>query len=253
MKHIERMPRQISIFDAIIWMTIAATAVAAPQQDSGFASDSARGRDMIHHAQQAFGGAEKLAALRDFSQTIRVAMETLPGGIAVKQQNRYLAPAVFRQDEDMPFGRISSYIEGTSGWRSTPRGSGTMTPAVLKMSQDELFRNLFVLIVADRDPTVQVKATAPRTVEITKADGFSVRLEFDTSTGLPVRKLYVAVDPHGPPTEIEEIYADWRDVDGLKVPFKLTILQEGKKLADETIEEFKFNTGLRAEELGQKP
>ena len=128
-----------------------------------------------------------------------------------------------------------------------------MTPTVLKMSQDELFRNLFVLIVSDRDSSVQVKGTAPRTVEITKADGFSVKLEFDASEGLPLRKVYLAADPHGPPTEIEEIYADWREVDGLQVPFKMTIRQDGKKLADEIVEEFKFNTGMKAEELSQKP
>jgi hypothetical protein len=33
----------------------------------------------------------------------------------------------------------------------------------------------------------------------------------------------------------------------------MTIRQEGKKLADETVREFKFNTGLKAEELSQKP
>jgi hypothetical protein len=247
------MKHQTSIFNATLWLTIVVSGVAAGQQDTGSASEASRGRDILRHAQEALGGAQKLASVRDFTQTIRVAMEALPGGVTVKQVNRYLAPAVYRQDEDMPFGKIISYTDGASGWRSTPRGSATMTPAVLKMSQDELFRSLFVLMAADRDPSVQVKATAPRTVEIAKEDGFSVRVEFDASTWLPLRKVYVAADPHGPPTEIEESYADWREVDGLKVPFKMTIRQNGKVLADETVEEFKFNVGLKADELSQKP
>jgi hypothetical protein len=230
-------------------VTIAITAAAAAQEDN----DATRGRQMIHRAQQAFGGADKLAAIRDFTQIIEVAMETLPGGVKAKQSNRYLAPGVYRQDEDMPFGKISSYVDGESGWRSTSRGSLIMPTPVLKMAHDELFRNLFVVMAADRDSSVNVKAVGSNTVQISKADGFSVKLEFDASSGLPLRKVYVASDPHGPPTEIEEFYSDWREVEGLKVPFKMTIRQDGKKLADETVQEFKFNTGLKAEDLSQKP
>jgi hypothetical protein len=235
-------------FAGALFVTIAITAVAA-QEDN----DAARGRRMIYRAQQAFGGAEKLAAIQDFTQIIEVAMDTLPGGVKVKQSNRYLAPGIYRQDEDLPFGKIISYVDRESGWRSTPRGSLIMSPPMLKMSHDELFRNLFVVMAADRDSSVNVKAVGPSTVEISKADGFTVKLEFDASTGLPLRKVYVASDPHGPPTEIEEIYADWREVQGLKVPFKMTIREDGKKLAEETVQEFKFNTGLKAEELSQKP
>jgi hypothetical protein len=190
------MLRHILSFAAALLVTIAIiTAAAAAQEDN----DAATGRQMIHRAQQAFGGADKLAAIRDFTQTIDVAMETLPGGVKVKQSNRYLAPGIYRQDQDMPFGKISSYVDGESGWRSTPRGSLIMSPPVLKMALDELFRNLFVVMAADRDPSVNVKAVGPSTVEISKADGFTVKLEFDASTGLPLRKVYVASDPHGPP------------------------------------------------------
>ncbi len=42
-------------------------------------------------------------------------------------------------------------------------------------------------------------------------------------------------------------------MDGVKVPFKVTIDQNGKKFGEAVIQEFKINTGLKPEELSQKP
>ena len=52
---------------------------------------------------------------------------------------------------------------------------------------------------------------------------------------------------------IEQTYSDWRDAGGVKVPFKVTIQQDGKHFADLNIQEYKLNTGLKPEELSQKP
>ena len=58
---------------------------------------------------------------------------------------------------------------------------------------------------------------------------------------------------NGGPSAVEETFSDWRDAGGLKAPFKTTIQQNGKKFADVTVQEFKLNTGLKAEELSKKP
>ncbi len=117
--------------------------------------------------------------------------------------------------------------------------------------QDEVFRNLPHLALADRDPAVRVNAVGDNTVEIS-GDGHSVTVVFDESTGLPARETYQQAGPGGLAT-IEEAFADWREVDGIKLPFKFSIQQNGKKFADVAVQEYKINTGLKAEELSQKP
>ena len=58
----------------------------------------------------------------------------------------------------------------------------------------------------------------------------------------------------GAPATVEEIYADFRDcLDGVKVPFKITIMQNGQQFAEMTVHEFKINTGLKPEDLSKKP
>jgi hypothetical protein len=130
----------------------------------------------------------------------------------------------------------------------TPQGSGAMDPNVLKQAQNEVFRSIVRLVLADRDPSLQVNAVAADTVEISGSDGRSVRIMFDPATGLPSKEIYVeGAKPS------EESFSDWRDAGGLKVPFKLDVQQDGKKMAEVTVLDYKFNTGLKFEELSKKP
>jgi zinc protease len=217
-------------------------AEAAPSD----AASVTRGRELLQKAQKAMGGADRLAAVKDTSQTAEVAMAG--PGVKLKQRNRYLAPGYFRQDVELPFGKVATYTDGKTGWMVTPQGTMPMNDSVLKQAQGEIFRSLFKLMTADRDPSLKVNGVSEDTVEISAANGPSVRVKFDPATGLPTRETY----SEGPNSS-EEIFSDWRDADGLKLPFKIEVQQGGNKVADVTISEYKINTGLKAEELSQKP
>jgi photosynthetic reaction center cytochrome c subunit len=66
-----------------------------------------------------------------------------------------------------------------------------------------------------------------------------LRLYFDTQTGLLLRMIRYAQSPLGlNPTQID--YADYREVDGLKVPFRWTVSRPGNRFAIQ-VEEMKHN------------
>ena len=209
-----------------------------------------RGRELLARAQQAVGGAAKIAAIKDFTQSREMAMDPSAGALKIKQRNFWLAPGYFRQEQELPFGKIIAYADGKNGWLSTPQGITPMPPQVLKQVQGEVFRNLFHVLQADRDPALTVNAAGKNVVEISAADGQRVKIEMDESTGLPAREMFE--ESAGSPA-IEEIFSDWREVDGLKAPFKIVIQQDGKKFAESTVQEYKFNSGLKVEELSKKP
>ena len=52
---------------------------------------------------------------------------------------------------------------------------------------------------------------------------------------------------------MEEVFSDWRDVDGLHLPYQWTVMQGDKKFAGVTVQDYKINSGLTAETLGKKP
>ncbi len=86
------------------------------------------------------------------------------------------------------------------------------------------------------------------------ADGASkVRVEFDAATGLPSKQIYSETDMRGAPSEVKETFSDWRDVGGVKLPFKVQIEQGGKPQGVVTVSDIKINTGLDPAELSKKP
>jgi zinc protease len=218
---------------------------------AGSPAAAAQGKQILARAQQAAGGAEKLAAIKDFTETSEFVLVPEAGGLHVQERNRWIAPKYFRQDSEVPAGKISAFFDGVQGWISTPQGDGALTGAQLSQVQGDLFRLYFQLLLSDRYGDRTVAASDSRSVDISGAD--SAHVTFDSATGLPRTVSYQAVHITGPPLEVEDAYSDFRDVDGIKVPFKIVITQGGQKFADVTVQDVKFNSGLKLADLEQKP
>jgi len=217
----------------------------APKSDPAAAE---RGRGMLKRAQQAMGGADKLAGVKDMTESAEMTMSPAAGGMKRKQQSRWAAPSFFRQEQVLPFGTVTAYSDGKTGWLSFPTVR-PMDPAVLKQAQGEIFRVPVTLILSDRDASRTVSAAGPKSVEISTADGQSVRVEFDDATGLPIRQFY----KEAAMGEVKETFSDWREVDGIKLPFKILMEQNEQKVGEVAISEIKLNTGIKPEELSKKP
>ena len=169
----------------------------------------------------------------------------------MKQQIRWAAPNSFRQDQVLPFGTIVAYTDGNSGWLSTPQGIMPMNPQVLKQAQGEVFRELVLLMLSDHAATRTVTAIGPNSVQISSG-AESVRVDFDDATGLPAHEIYQQMGMGGM-QDVTETLSDWREVDGIKLPFKITMEQAGKKVGDVAVSEIKINTGIKPEDLSKRP
>jgi zinc protease len=210
-----------------------------------------RGRAMLKRAQEAMGGADKLAGVKDVTESAEMTMSPAAGGMKMKQQIRWVAPELFRQDQVLPIGTIVAYSDGKTGWLAMPQGVMPMTPQVLKQAQGEIFRESVSLLLSDRDASRTVTAAGPKSVDISAADGQSVRVEFDDASGLPSRMTYKEAAMGG--AEVSETLSDWRKVDGIKMPFKVLMEQNGQKVGDVAISEIKINTGIKPEDLSKRP
>ena len=114
---------------------------AAPVDPAGLA----RGKQMLERAQEAVGGAAKLAAIQDFSEATDIQMDPSAGGTLVRGTDRWLAPGAFRREQDASTGKVAVYVNGRSGWISTPQGSGALAGDRLKEVQGGHFRLYFRL------------------------------------------------------------------------------------------------------------
>ena len=208
-----------------------------------------KGKELLQRVQQALGGADKLAAVKDLMYHGEAGIETPGATMKVKQTNSYLAPSSLRQDIELPFAKQSVYSDGTTGWLSTPQGMMGMTPAVQKQVYGEVFRQIPPLVMSDRDPDRTVNYVGEGTIEISSKDGESVRLEVDEKTGFPSKIIYQGSQQ----APAEQSYSDWREVNGIRLPFAWTIMQGEKKFASVTVADYKVNSGLTKEEISKKP
>jgi outer membrane lipoprotein-sorting protein len=147
-----------------------------------------------------------------------------------------------RQEQTLPFGKVIVFSDGKTGWIGTPQGVQEMPGEVLKQMQGEILRQLPAIFLADLMAGVTVNAVSDTAVEIS-GNGQSFRFEFDAATGLPAKMTYLDGG-----MEATEAYSDWREVGGIKLPF-VSKLDAGPL----TVSEYKFNTGLKVEDLGKRP
>ena len=212
------------------------------------AASLAKGKALLERAQQAMGGADKLAAIKDYVSSGEAAIETPGATMRIKQKNSYLAPSSLRQDLELPFAKQSVYSNGTTGWLAAPQGVMAMNAALLKQVRGEMFRILPTLILSDRDKDRTVNYVGENTVEISSKDGEDARLVIDPATGRPAKLIY-----QGSQGLVDQIYSDWRSVDGIELPFEWTILQGDKKFASTKVSDYKINSGLTEEAISKRP
>lgn len=224
--------------------------IPEPKQEAAKADPASlqKGKEVLQRVQQALGGADKLAAVKDVVYSGEAAIETPGATMKVKQKNSYLAPTSMRQEIELPFAKQIVYSDGTSGWMITPQGPMGMSPAVIKQVRGEVFRQIAPLVMSDRDPDRTVNYLGDGKLEITAKDGERAQLEVDDKTGMPTKISY-----EGGQGLVDQVYSDWRDVGGLRLPFAWTVMQGGKKFATVTVAEYKVNSGLTKEEIGKKP
>lgn len=242
---LEKLGRPVTPIDLTIAPPVKAANPDAPA--------IAMGKQVLARAQAAAGGADKLAAVKDLTQLSVFELVPAAGGLRVTERNRWIAPEYFRQESDVPAGKISAYYDGKQGWISTPQGDGPLTGAQLAQVQGDLFRLYFRILLSDRLPGRTVIGRNSGNVDIAGPGGEAVHVTFDGTTGLPQGIAYEAVHVAGPPVQVEEAFSDYREVDGIRMPFRIVITQGAEKFADVTVTEVKMNTGLKLADLEQKP
>jgi zinc protease len=216
----------------------------------------AAGKRLLAQAQAAVGGAEKLAAIKDYTATatfdIDPAVPNL-GGTRVIETDRWIAPTHMREESVVATGRIAAYTDGKIGWIAAPNGWGPLVGAQQKQVLSDLFRSWFRLLLSDRIEGRTVNAIDNTSVEITDSTGQEAKVEFDPDTGLPRRATYDTAQQMGAPIYTEDVFDDFREVDGIKMPFKITINRGGRKFAETKVSEYKLNTGLKVTDLARRP
>jgi len=228
--------------------------IPPPVPDSGKpnAASLEKGKQMLARVQSAVGGADKLAAVKDFTLTQYNRFAAGTGRLDANETDRWISPSHLRQQTRIPSGPVEMYSDGKVGWISNTQGTAALTGTPLKVMRSEVFHVYFNLLLAGGEGRASAAAVDDRTIEIA-AGGDSVRLVIDPDTGLPYQLLYDTPKPNGAPQPVVEEYSDFREVNGIKVPFHVKYHEGGKPLAESTVSQLQINTGLQLADLERRP
>jgi hypothetical protein len=242
---------------------VVAAALLSSNSPSGFAQvpDAA---SVVARAHEALGGASRLAAVKTFTATGRTKQLRGNNLVPIEFEINCELPARFVRRDEIPAQDTDPTTTGFDGDQliifppmpvpparaggdaQTGRGGPGADPTqqrLLQVKQDfaRLMLGAFVGSFSSYPLTMKYvgQAEAPEgtadVLDYSGPAGFSARLVVQRSTHLPVMLIWQAMQ-QGKPAELRLYYGDYRDVDGVKWPFRLR-----RAIASETVEETTFD------------
>lgn len=225
---------------------------AAPTRAQGVSGPAQpKGAALLAKMAQAMGGEAKLAAIKDLTQKAQLNLDAAAGGLKLSQTELWISSGHYREDNVLPFGKVATYSDGKTGWVSSPQRTTAIPEEERKQIDFELFRMWPPLMASASDPKRTIQDEANGVVRVSDKAGNTVLITIDPATGLPLKEQYSEAGTPG--QDVMEVYSDWQETDGVKLPHKIAITQNGKHFADITVESVAVNQGLTPEQLAKKP
>ncbi|MGD0014722.1 MAG: pitrilysin family protein [Bryobacteraceae bacterium] len=214
-------------------------------------ASAARAKALLAAVRTAMGGAA-LMNVRDFSGSGVLKVETPQGPTEMKMSGAINVAGRMLQKVETPMGEMTMGFDGQTGWMRMGAQAQDMPASQRDQTEASLFRDPISLLQKLDSPAYTMQALEPAELDGKKVEAVAVR---DPARNLQV-KLYV--DPAanlivgeeftgsimGPPAETQEVYSDYREVAGVRLPFKTVTRQGGKTVLELTFSELRINPGL---------
>jgi outer membrane lipoprotein-sorting protein len=203
---------------------------------------------LIDRAIAAKGGLEKLRALKTIVAKQTQASKRPDGESVVETTNYIQYPDRFRIEAP----DLVQVFDGTRAWIKDSRGVQEGPEALAREATLAMRRDVVALLLAAKDgkltprllPDVKdAEGALSHAVELSARDLNPVVLYIDPDTGLVRKRIYTADSPTRP--IIEEQFFDYREVDGIQMPFRAT-QKVGPLSVERRTADLKLNTPVDA-------
>ncbi len=215
---------------------------------SALVSRAGQVEDLMSIHLEAIGGADRLRAL----QSVRMKGRVATRGIEVKMTMLAARPNRVRIANEFANRTLVQVYDGeTTPWEYEPRASPPllrdMPPATARIFMGDAEFDDPLLDAGTRKFTVDYAGTA--TVDgrkaykllLTRPDAPPFLLLLDSDTYFIVRRAERRVDTKGNVTEILTRYADFRPLEGVLMPFRITVIADGITTQDTFVDTMEAN------------
>jgi zinc protease len=223
------------------------------QQPSITPQDGAVAKALLDRAIAAKGGLERLRAIKSISATTQTSVKTPDGHVEATATTYLEYPNHVRVETSLDNVTSVQVYDGQHAWVRDPMGVHDVPERALPELETSLRRDTISLLLAAERGTVRARllpdvkddaGTMHHALEVSGSDLEPIVLYIAPDTGLISKQSYV-MGGAGQPV-IEEVFGDYRPVDGVQVAYVATIRRAGQPILERRVRTIKINAPLDA-------
>jgi hypothetical protein len=206
------------------------------------------------------GGLEALQRVRTVEADAETALEMPQGSVPSTTRTYIVYPDRYRVDAKVAGAEIVQVYDAGTAWVKDPSGVHAAPPAMRDDFAASVRRDTFPLLIGAATGRLSVSAGDDRrtpdgqvlhTLVISGPDLAPVTLSIDDHD-LIARQAYTSQGATGTPVQTEEVFSDYRMVDGVLVPFRARLLRDGAPVLDRRLTNVTLNAPI-ADALFHEP
>ncbi len=238
------------------------TAVAYQQSSSAAPpADKVQADQLLRKAVDARGGLEVLKKVKTIIAEADTVISTMEGKVTAKTKSYVEYPGRMRVEAQLPEGQIVQVYANGAAWVRDPSGVHDVPPEMRADFAASTRRDSLALLLGAATGGLQARLAgeeghdgrALKVLEISGEDVSPVRLHIDPQTAAVVKMTFESRAPEGsaqPPRDrhvTEEIFSDYRMVDGVNVAFKALVKRAGMVLMERQLTSVQINPTFPAD------
>ena len=228
--------------------------------DGKGAADLGDANALLRAVIEAKGGLAALKAVRSVTAEAETTFQLDQGAVPSTTTTYVLYPDKFRVDARLGADQVVQIYNGGRAWQKDPAGVREAPPAMRLEFEASVRRDTIPLLIGAAEGRFiakmrrQEKARDGRMLRALEISGIDLRpvTLFIDEQNLIAGQSFANPGPDGRPVVNEEVFSDYRTVDGVKVPFEAQLLQNGRAILKRTLKQVVFN-GPVAESLFARP
>lgn len=202
--------------------------------------------DLVAKNIQAKGGIEKLRAVQSIKQTSRISMQSRSSTLVAYAKR----PNLIRQEISIAGQNIVQAFDGATAWTINPIQTGSNTPVVVTGPEADAMKEQADFespLVDYKTKGYKIEFIGAETVggrklnhlKLTNKSGRVQHCYLDDVTGLEAK-----IVNESPVGLLEQELSDYRDVNGVKVPFAIRTSSAGITMASIAVDKVEINPTL---------
>jgi glyoxylase-like metal-dependent hydrolase (beta-lactamase superfamily II) len=267
------MKRIVSLFSIITLIAGASASRPAQQSRSSLEKSYLQAREILEAGIKAMGGLQELQKIEDVTREMsgvrtdegqgmqpvgpRQATPPLTNKPRIRSVRDHRGQRTFDQIEDVIFGgqplKVRSALSGTISYSvsDTSQNIRVQSPPAINNIRTSRFRRYpeALLLTAWNRPEAlrslgegEFEGRKQRVITFADTDGAEVTMYFDEASQLLTKTEALADDPVLGDINIETVYGDWRPVEKVSLPFRITDRLGGVTQQDLRVTSLALNT-----------